>query len=257
MRLLPSPRMRRGASCWPNSTLPGVSTATAATSEPRPVAQGGGGPAHRPPGTHRPDEGVDPAERVGQLGGERRVGGGVVRIGVLRRAGSAGDGATQSSASRSRRACWYPPTAAGSGTMSTAAPRSRIRRRSAGSTAGSLTSTRGRPRSRHSMASARPNVPEVDSITTCRARAARPPGPVEDVPGRQQLHQAEGGAEQIGPETNDAGQFQRPGDRDGHVPQESLPAAREDPTPRNVDPLGERTSGARWTGRLTAEGLSC
>ena len=57
-----------------------------------------------------------------------------------------------------------------------------------------------------------------------RARFEHPviPGPVEDVPGGEQLHQAEGRAVQVGAEVNDAGQLQRPGDGDGHVPQKSL-----------------------------------
>ena len=41
------------------------------------------------------------------------------------------------------------------------------------------------------------------------------PGLVEDVPGRQQLHEAEGGAEEVGSEVDDPGQFQSPGDGSG------------------------------------------
>ena len=79
-------------------------------------------------------------------------------------------------------------------------------------------------------------------------------GPVEDVPGGQQLHQAEGGAEEVGSEVDDPGKLQCPGDGDGHVRQGRVSCRSREPDAAERRPALRTNTGPPETGRLTADG---
>ena len=180
------------------------------------VPETGDRPAHGPSGTDGPDEDIDPSERGGELIRQHGVGAGVVGVGVLGGQEVAGMSCPQLRQSveagllvaADRRRLGHDVD--GGAEVPHPPPQARVD--------GGIADEHQRAAPEPALHGQRQPERARRRLDDDGARLEQPvvAGPVEDVPGRQQLHEAEGRSEQIRAETDDPGELQRPGDRRGN-----------------------------------------